>query len=133
MKANQQFARDVASRARTETEVRGSKQALRLWLEIADKVLIETHRTPEFLDAQQKLLGQGMDFLLAEREFVEALVEPAGLPTRTEMDEVHQTVLNLKRRVRELEKEAAKKDIRAPRKPKAATSRPATTTKEANQ
>ena len=111
MKANQQFARDVASRSRTETEVRGSKQALRLWLEIADKTLIETHRTPEFLEAQQKLLAQGMDFLLAEREFVEALVEPAGLPTRTEIDEVHQTVQDLKRRVRALEKAAAQQAI----------------------
>ena len=30
-----------------------------------------------------------MDFLLAERELVEQLVEPAGLPTRTEIDELH--------------------------------------------
>ena len=107
MTANQEFARDVAARSRTETEVRGSKQALLLWLEIADKTLIETHRTPEFLEAQQQLLAQGMDFLLAEREFVEALVEPAGLPTRTEIDEIHQTVQDLKRRVRALEKAAA--------------------------
>jgi polyhydroxyalkanoate synthase subunit PhaE len=132
MKANQEFARDVASRSRTETEVRGSKQALRLWLEIADRTLVETHRTPEFLQAQQKLLAQGMDFLLAEREFVEALVEPAGLPTRTEIDEIHQTVQDLKRRVRQLEKTAtrsnaresekppAKSSVRAPRKSKAA-------------
>ena len=76
MKANQRFARDVASRSRTETEVRGSKQSLRLWLEIADKTLIETIAPPEFLHAQQQLLAKGMDFLLAEREFVEALVEP---------------------------------------------------------
>ena len=46
-------------------------------------------------------------FLLAEREFVEALVEPAGLPTRTEMDEVHRTVQELKRRVKALERAAA--------------------------
>jgi len=116
LKANQQFARDVASRSRTDTEVRGSKQALRLWLEIADKTLIETHRTPEFLEAQQQLLAQGMDFLLAEREFVEALVEPAGLPTRTEMDELHNTVQTLKRRVRALEKNRAAEARPSPRK-----------------
>ena len=45
----------------------------------------------EFLTAQSQLLRQGMDFLLAEREMVEALVEPAGLPTRTEIDEVHRS------------------------------------------
>ena len=44
-----------------------------------------------------------MDFLLAERKLVEQLVEPAGLPTRTEIDELHHTVQTLKRRVRALE------------------------------
>lgn len=117
MKANQRFARDISSRSNTETQVKGSKQALRLWLEIANETLIETHRSPEFLEAQQKLLRQGMEFLLAEREFVETLVEPAGLPTRTEMDEVHLTVLGLKRRVRALEKAAEQQDAKS-RKPK---------------
>jgi hypothetical protein len=37
---------------------------------------------------------------------VESLVEPAGLPTRSEIDEVHHSVLDLKRRVRALEKAA---------------------------
>ena len=36
-----------------------------------------------------------------------ALVEPAGLPTRTEIDEVHRSVHELKRRVRALEKAGA--------------------------
>ena len=49
-----------------------------------------------------------MDFLLAEREVVEAMVEPAGLPTRTEIDEVHRSLYELKRRLRLLEKAAAK-------------------------
>ena len=49
-----------------------------------------------------------MDFLLAERGLVEAMVEPAGLPTRTEIDEVHRSVHELKNRVRALEKAAAK-------------------------
>jgi hypothetical protein len=33
-------------------------------------------------------------------------VEPAGLPTRSEIDEVHRSVQDLKRRVRTLEKAA---------------------------
>ena len=133
MRTNREFAREVSSRSRTETEVRGSKQALRLWLEIANQTLVETHRSTEFLDAQRKLLRQGMEFLLAQREFVEALVEPAGIPTRTEMDEVHGTVLSLKRRIRALEKATTKKataklasiDSRKPRTrvPRAAAAR----------
>jgi hypothetical protein len=48
-----------------------------------------------------------MDFLLGERELVESMVEPAGLPTRTEIDEVHRSVQELKRRGRSLEKATA--------------------------
>jgi polyhydroxyalkanoate synthesis regulator phasin len=49
-----------------------------------------------------------MEFLLAEREMVEQLVEPAGLPTRSEIDELHQSVQVLKRKVRALEKSKAR-------------------------
>ena len=83
------------------------KEALKLWLEIANRTLLETHRSEPFLHAQGELLRHGMDFLLAEREMVESLVEPAGLPTRTEIDEVHHSVQELKRRVRALEKASA--------------------------
>ena len=105
MKANQRSPRTSPSGPGPRPKSRRQQGGpARLWLEIANQTLIETHRTPEFLEAQQQLLAHGMDFLLAEREFVEALVEPAGLPTRTEIDEVHHTVQDLKRRVRALEK-----------------------------
>ena len=79
-----------------------AKESLKLWLDVANQVLLETHRSEKFLDAQRQLLRSGMDFMLAEREFVEALVEPAGLPTRTEIDEVHRSIHELKRRVKTL-------------------------------
>ena len=73
-------------------------------MDIANQTLVETHRSAEFLTAQRDLLRAGMDFLLAERRLFEQLVEPAGLPTRTEIDEVHRSVWELKRRIRELER-----------------------------
>ena len=47
--ANQQFVREVAARSRTETEVLRQKQTLRMWLDIANKTLLETQRTAKFL------------------------------------------------------------------------------------
>jgi polyhydroxyalkanoate synthase subunit PhaE len=75
-----------------------------MWLEIANEILMKSHRSTAFLEAQRQLLRAGMDFLLAERKLVEQLVEPAGLPTRSELAELHHTVHTLKRRVRALEK-----------------------------
>ena len=51
-------------------------------------------------ESTRRALAPWHEFPLAEREMVEALVEPAGLPTRTEIDEVHRSVQELKRRVR---------------------------------
>jgi hypothetical protein len=121
MEANNNFATAMAKRFGSGEPVE-PKEALRTWLSIADKVLTRTHRSSEYLEAQRRLLRAGMDFLLAERELVEVLVEPAGLPTRTEIDELHQTVHKLKRQVRALEK-AARAPARTPAKKTAARSR----------
>ena len=107
--ANQRFAAQVAERfAKPREEALPAGGYLRLWLDIANDVLVQTHRTEGFLQAQRQLLRDGMEFLLAEREMVEQLVEPAGLPTRSEIDELHQSVQVLKRKVRALEKSKAR-------------------------
>jgi hypothetical protein len=103
MTANQSFARKLQQRF-TAGDTPKADDALKLWLEIANTTLLETQRSPSFLEAQRQLLRRGMEFLLAQREVVEAVVEPAGLPTRTEIDEVHRSIHELKRRVRTLER-----------------------------
>ena len=105
--ASRRFAQEFQEAALAGKVLSQPKDALKLWLDVANRTLLETHRSERFLAAQAELLRHGMDFLLAEREMVEALVEPAGLPTRTEIDEVHRSVHELKRRVRALEKAAA--------------------------
>lgn len=104
-RASQRFAQDLTERVRGGKPVQG-RAALEVWMDIANQSLIETQRSTEFLEAQRGLLRAGMDFLLAERGLIEQLVEPAGFPTRTEIDEVHRSMQDLKRRVRALEKSA---------------------------
>ena len=67
------------------------------------KRLVETHRTPEFLEAQRRLTRSGAECRLQEREIVEAFCEMQQTPTRTEMDEVQREVYELRRRLRALE------------------------------
>ncbi len=119
VEVNQRFATDVSKRFADGQAPLQAKDALKAWLDIANDTLMRTHRSAPFLEAQRQLLRAGMDFLLAERKLVEQLVEPAGLPTRTEIDELHNTVHTLKRRVRALER-----DRRANERPSKAAARP---------
>jgi len=105
VEVNQRFATEVSKRFTSGETPLPPKDALKAWLDIANDTLMRTHRSTPFLEAQRQLLRAGMDFLLAERKLVEKLVEPAGLPTRSEIDELHQTVQTLKRRVRTLERD----------------------------
>jgi polyhydroxyalkanoate synthase subunit PhaE len=114
MLASQRFGTALAERHRPGGDALAPKEAARLWLDIADRTLMETHRSEGFLAAQRRLLRSGIDFLLAERELVESVAEPAGLPTRTEIDEVHRSVQELKRRVRTLEKGSLRAERAAP-------------------
>jgi hypothetical protein len=107
VEVNQLFTAEVSKRFASDQTVLPPKDALKVWLEIANETLTSSHRSTPFLEAQRQLLRAGMDFLLAERKLIEKLVEPAGLPTRTELDELHQTVQTLKRRVRALERDRA--------------------------
>jgi polyhydroxyalkanoate synthesis regulator phasin len=124
IEANRRFTADLAERFGSKGEVLAAKDAHKVWLAIANDTLMETHRSEPFLDAQRELLRAGMDFLLAERKFIEQLVEPAGFPTRTEIDELHQTVHTLKQRVRTLEKKAAS-EAKPPARTASTRSRPA--------
>jgi polyhydroxyalkanoate synthesis regulator phasin len=105
--ANQSFATTLQERMGAGGQLKAD-DALKLWLETANSTLLNTQRSPSFLNAQRQLLRCGMEFLLAQREVVESVVEPAGLPTRTEIDEVHRTIHELKRRLRTLERQGAR-------------------------
>jgi polyhydroxyalkanoate synthesis regulator phasin len=106
--ANQRFTTEFNQLVAAGKAPTQPKDALKLWLDIANRTLLETHRSERFLKAQ------------GERELIEGLVEPAGLPTRSEIDEVHRSVQDLKRRVRMLEKSATPRPATPRRTTKAA-------------
>jgi polyhydroxyalkanoate synthesis regulator phasin len=75
-----------------------------VWIKVANDTLVETHRTPEFLETQRRLTRSGAECRLQERAIAEAFCEMQQTPTRTEMDEVQREVYELRRRLRVLEK-----------------------------
>lgn len=81
------------------------RELLDRWLAIANEELIRTQRTEDFLDAQRRLLRAGVDYRIKERELVEIWCETHSIPTRTEIDDLHRIVYELRHKVRALERE----------------------------
>jgi hypothetical protein len=81
-----------------------------LWVETANEVLLETQRSEAFLTTQRDLIKASSELRLAQQELAAFYSEMFGYPTRTELDDVHRTVTELRRELR-----AFKRESRAPR------------------
>ena len=105
--ALKRFLRDV--NVADGAPIRTWRELADLWIEVANDALIETHRTPEFLEAQRRLTRSSTECRLAEREIAEAYCEIHHIPTRTEVDELARTVYELRKEVRALKRSKSRK------------------------
>src|SRR3954466_6009972 len=110
LRAAGDFARTLNERAERGQTLESSREVTALWVETANEVLLETQRSDAFLKTQRDLLKASTDLRLAQQELAEFYSEMFGYPTRTELDDVHKTVTELRRELR-----AFKRESRAPR------------------
>ena len=80
------------------------EDTLQRWLKIADEELVDTLRSEEFLEAQKELFARGSDYRLKYKEFVELWCESHTIPTRSEVDDLHKIIYDLRREVRSLKR-----------------------------
>jgi hypothetical protein len=115
--AYKRFLADAGKPAENDREIlRNWRDGIELWFSIANRALLETHRSEEFLEAQRKLVRAAMDYRLRLREVAEEFCELYQIPGRTEVDELARTVHELRREVRELKRARAQTPVKRPRK-----------------
>ena len=113
-RAGASFASRADERARAGEPLQSWRDTVVLWTETANQVLLETQRGSAYLEAQQKLVRASTDLRLAQRAAAEHYGEIFGLPTRSEIDELHRTVTQLRRELRALQRERAPAPSRPP-------------------
>src|SRR4051795_10005076 len=106
LKAAGIFAQTLNARADRGETLESSRAVLALWVETANEVLLETQRSDAFLTTQRDLLKASTDLRLAQQELAEFYSETFGYPTRTELDDVHKTVTELRRELRAFKRES---------------------------
>jgi class III poly(R)-hydroxyalkanoic acid synthase PhaE subunit len=105
MKAAGAFAKTLNERADKGQALESWREVLTLWVETANEVLLETQRSEAFLKTQRDLIKASSDLRLAQQELAEFYSEMFGYPTRTELDDVHKAVTELRRELRAFQRE----------------------------
>jgi polyhydroxyalkanoate synthase subunit PhaE len=105
LKAARGFSEQLASRSGTGTKALDAKAALTLWTETANQQLLETQRSEPFLQTQAAMIRATTALRMAQQELVEHFGKQYGFPTRTELDDVHRTVTELRRELRAMRRE----------------------------
>ena len=100
------------------------RAALDLWIETANRALLEMQRSERYLESQAQLLKASTELRLAQQAVAEHYGRMFGLPTRTELDDVHRTVTELRRALRATQRRLRQQQQPPPPQP-AATEKPA--------
>jgi len=108
LQAGRRFTEQIAGKASADGRPLDAKAALDLWVETANRQLLETQRSEAFLRTQAALIRATIDLRTAQQDLVEHFGKQYGFPTRTELDDVHRTVTELRREVRALRREQQK-------------------------
>jgi class III poly(R)-hydroxyalkanoic acid synthase PhaE subunit len=110
------FAKLLNEKADRKEALGSWREVLALWVETANKVLLETQRSEPYLKSQRELLKASTDLRLAQQEVAEFYSEMFGYPTRAELDDVHKTLTELRREVRALERAGRDRPARKARR-----------------
>lgn len=105
LRAGKLFSEELAGRTGADGRAPDSKTQLRMWTETANRVLLEAQRTESFLQTQAAQIRASTELRMAQRDLVEYYGDRFGFPTRTELDDVHRTVTELRREMRALRRQ----------------------------
>jgi hypothetical protein len=117
LSAGRRFIEELAGHSSAEGKPLEPKRALSLWTEVANRELLATQRSEPFLNSQRELIRASSELRLAQQELVEHFGKQYGFPTRTELDDVHRTLTEMRRELRRLKRALA--DAQAPATPPA--------------
>lgn len=106
LRASKLFSEELAGRTGADGRAPDSKTQLQMWTQTANRVLLEAQRSESFLQTQVAQIRASTELRVAQRDLVEYYGERFGFPTRTELDDVHRTLTELRREVRALRRRA---------------------------
>jgi len=104
MRATSQFLRTLNEKAETGEKLESVRDLVTIWVETANTALLEVQRTEPYLESQREIVNTSTQLRLAQQDVAQFYSEMFAVPTRTEIDDVHRVVTELRREVRALKR-----------------------------
>jgi hypothetical protein len=109
LEAARRFSEQLVAR---NVQTLDAKAALTLWTDTANQHLLEAQRSEPFLQSQAALIRATTELRMAQHDLVEHFGKQYGFPTRTELDDVHRTLTELRRELRAMQREQRQPALR---------------------
>lgn len=101
----EQVLRELSASAQSGKPIQSLHDLLQRWTNVADRELEAAFGGERFLQAQRQLFNAAMQYRLHEQQIVEMSLRASYVPTRSEIDEVHHSLYELRKEVKALRKE----------------------------
>lgn len=109
VKAFDALMKKLVERAQQGEMMSSVKDLMDTWISTADDVFVREFGTQDYIEAQGEYLNATMAYKVRENAIREVFMEAQGMPTRSELDETHETIQGLRRELRALK--GIKKDL----------------------
>ena len=105
--AFEKFQEDMIGLAEKDEKINNLRDFVLVWTRGAEKVFTDAFQTERYVLAQGQMLNAAMKYRVHEREIIEVFLRLYDLPTRSELDETHRRIYELRKEVKALKKAIA--------------------------
>jgi class III poly(R)-hydroxyalkanoic acid synthase PhaE subunit len=106
-RAFDELMRELASSEDQSKTIQNWRQFLQVWSSIFDRVFAQTFRSNDTLQIRGKLLNAAATYRLHQQQLMEVFLKMNDLPTRSEVDEVHRSIYEMRKEIKSLKKAVA--------------------------
>lgn len=115
MKAFEELMRELASSEETGKTVQNWQQLLQVWSRAFDRVFAQKFGSENAVEFQGKFLSAAMTYKFQQQQLMEVFLKMYDLPTRSEVDEIHRNIYELRKEIKSLNKALAESQTKVER------------------
>src|SRR4028118_1990789 len=107
LKASEELMRELASSEEKGETIQNWQQFLEVWSSVFDRVFAERFGSGDTVEIQGTFLNAAMIYRFHQQQLIEVFLKMWDLPTRSEVDEIHRSIYELRKEIKSLKKALA--------------------------